>query len=109
MFSTMSGSHTEGRGNILDTPAVGFDFYNSCEQRLSLRYASSVVYQARWKRKDLTLEILLQEVGSNKIRPCDLELTLQPQPYDLSPVHRLSDTQPYPSTTPAVPRQPAPQ
>jgi hypothetical protein len=48
-------------------------------------YQPDVVYQARWKQQDKTLQILLQEVGSNRISPCDLELTIQPQPYNLFP------------------------
>jgi len=80
-----NGNHAEGRGNILDTPQVGFDFYDSCDQRLPMGYQPDVVYQARWKQQDKTLQILLQEVGSNRISPCDLELTIQPQPYNLFP------------------------
>ena len=84
MYSSMNGNHTEGRGNVLGSPNIGFDFYDSCDQRLPMGFNSNQYFQARWKKQDTTLEILLQEVGSNKISRCDIELTIQPQPYDLS-------------------------
>jgi hypothetical protein len=99
-FSSSNGSHAEGRGNILDKPELGFDFSDSCDQRLSVHYDPNQFFQARWKKKDATLEILLQEVGSNKISFCDLVLTIQPHPYELSPFHRLPETQPPLSTSP---------
>jgi hypothetical protein len=109
MYSGINGSHAEGRGNILDPPEVGFDFYDSCDQRFAIRYDPNMVFQARWKRQDLTLEVLLQEVGSNKISHCDLELTIQPQPYDLFPGHRPPVIQLPAPVAPPSPSQPSPQ
>ena len=102
MYSGINGNHAEGRGNILDSPEVGFDFYHSCDQRFAMRPDPNMVFQARWKKQDTTLQILLQEVGSNKISHCDLELTIQPQPYDLFPGRRP------PIIQPAAPGGPAP-
>ena len=48
----------------------------------------------------LPCNVVVQEVGSNKISFCDLELTIQPHPYELSPFHRLPETQPPLSTSP---------
>ena len=96
-----------GRGNILGTPEVGFDFSNLCSgnPQLNIYYEPDRFYQARWKKKDKTLEVLLQEFGSDKISSCELTVTLQKHPFDLS----LVDPSPAPvrPPSPASPALPA--
>jgi hypothetical protein len=82
------GSDMEGRGNILGSPDTGFDFVSTCDQRLFINVSpnrdSNEFYQARWKEKDLKLEILLQEIGSKQPSPCELKVTVRQTPYTLA-------------------------
>ena len=93
-----------GRGNILGTPEVGFDYSNFClgNPKLNVYYEPDRFYQARWKKKDKTIEVLLQEFGSDKISSCELTVTLQKHPFDLS----LADPSPARPASPTSPARP---
>jgi len=103
-FSTSTGAHAEGHGNLLGPPVAGFDFADVCPQRLALDRDPNDFYQARWIEQDLRLEILVQEVGSRSVSKCEMNVTVRDRPYDLFPAPRVRATPP-----PTAPAEAAPQ
>jgi hypothetical protein len=69
-----------GRGNIVGPPAKGIDFTYDCGQPF-LNNGEQEFYQARWKKQDQKLEILMQRIGSDHIDKCDLEVAMKDVPY----------------------------
>jgi hypothetical protein len=73
--------HGFGRGNILGTDLQGFDYTFSCPQPFNNNRQSAEFYQARWKKPNEKLEILLQPIGTNRINRCELNIAIKPHPY----------------------------
>lgn len=69
-----------GRGNILGPPLQGVDFTYNCSTPM-LDNGRNEFYQARWKKQDRKLEILMQRIGSDHVDKCDLEVALKNVPY----------------------------
>jgi len=69
-----------GRGNILGPPVQGVDFTYACSTPM-LDNSHNEFYQARWKKQDRKLEILMQRVGSDHLDKCDLDIALKSVPY----------------------------
>jgi len=72
-----------GRANLLDesgNPVHGVDFTYSCGEPM-LTNTGNEFYQARWKKQDLRLELLMQRIGSNHIDKCELQTAVKPQSY----------------------------
>jgi hypothetical protein len=38
-------------------------------------------YQARWKKQDRQLQLLMQRIGSDHLDKCDLDVSYKAQPY----------------------------
>ena len=74
-----------GHGNILGPPAEGFDYTASCNEHFAPRPEGDKYFRARWKKQGLRLEILIQELGSERITACELKIAMQEQPYELNP------------------------
>jgi hypothetical protein len=74
------GAHGNGRGNILGTPAEGIDFSYDCSAPM-LNNGPTEFYQARWKKQDRALEILMQRIGSDHIDKCDINVAVKAMPY----------------------------
>jgi len=74
------GAHGFGRANIVGPPAKGIDFTYDCAEPI-LNNGEREFYQARWKKQDLKLEILMQRIGSDHIDKCDLEVAMKDVPY----------------------------
>jgi hypothetical protein len=89
-----------GHGNVLGSPAQGFDFTADCNERFAPRPEGEQYFRARWKKPGQKLEILIQEFGSNHITACELKIALQDQAYELNPVRPPMMMQP---AHPAVP------
>jgi hypothetical protein len=99
--SSMSGSHTEGYGNIQGETLTGFDFGNTCPIQMSMGMGrGGDIYQARWLEQGFRMEILVQEVGTRQQNVCQMDVGLKSTPYSA----------PVPGQRPvAPPRTPSPQ
>lgn len=73
--------HGFGRGDILGPTLQGFDYTFSCGQPFNNNRQPGEFYQARWKKANEKLEILLQPIGSSHINHCDLNIALKARPY----------------------------
>jgi len=74
------GSRGFGRGNILGTPDKGIDFTYQCSSAV-LNTGKNEFYQARWKKQDRQLQLLMQRIGSDHLDKCDLDVSYKAQPY----------------------------
>ena len=74
------GARGFGRANILGTPEKGIDFTYQCGEAV-LNTGKNEFYQARWKKQDSKLELLMQRIGSDHLDKCDLEVTVKAAPY----------------------------
>jgi hypothetical protein len=83
-----------GRGNLLGPPTQGFDYTFECGEPFMHNAQGEEFYQARWKKQNEKLEILMQKVGSDKLQKCELKVAFKERPYGPS--------------TPAPPAPPAP-
>jgi hypothetical protein len=93
-----------GHGNVLGSPAAGFDFTADCNERFAPRPEAEQYFRARWKKQGERLEILIQEFGAPRISRCELKVAMQVQPYELNPTGsapRLASMMP--AARPAVP------
>jgi hypothetical protein len=70
-----------GRADLLGPPAQGIDYTFSCSEPFLHNMAKDEFYQARWKKQDMKLEILMQKVGSDKLHKCELKTSVRPLPY----------------------------
>lgn len=74
------GSRGFGRGNVLGAPEKGIDFTYECSSAI-LNTGKNEFYQARWKKQDRKIELLMQRIGSDHLDKCDLEVALKAEPY----------------------------
>ena len=80
-------SHTRGiyegfgRADLLGDKPTGVDYTFECGEPFLHNKQPSEFYQARWKKQDQKLEILMQKVGSDHLQKCELKVTLKPMPY----------------------------
>jgi hypothetical protein len=77
------GANGFGRGNVLGVPgtaARGIDFTYDCGEPM-LNSGEREFYQARWKKQDRELQILMQRIGSDHVDKCDLEVAMKDVPY----------------------------
>lgn len=70
-----------GRGDLLGPKPQGVDYTFSCSEPFLHNVGKAEFYQARWKKQDQRLEILMQKVGSDKLQKCELRTTLRAEPY----------------------------
>ena len=70
-----------GRGDLLGDNPVGFDYTFSCSEPFLHNAQRDEFYQARWKKLDQKLEILMQKVGSDHLQKCELKIALKPTSY----------------------------
>lgn len=75
-----TGSRGFGRGNILGPPEKGIDFTYECSAAI-LNNNKNEFYQARWKKQDRRLELLMQRIGSDHLDKCDIDIAYKAQPY----------------------------
>jgi hypothetical protein len=73
--------HGHGRGDILGPTLQGFDYTFSCGQPFNNNRLPAEFYQAKWKKPNQKLEILLQPIGSTRVGRCDLNIALKAKPY----------------------------
>ncbi len=74
------GSHGFGRGNVLGPPEKGIDFTYDCSTPF-LNNGPAEFYQARWKKPDRQIEILMQRIGSDHLDKCQIDIAYKPAPY----------------------------
>ena len=70
-----------GRADLLGPPLQGIDYTFSCSEPFLHNAARGEFYQARWKKQDQKLEILMQKVGSDHLQKCELKTAVKSQPY----------------------------
>lgn len=75
-----NGSTGFGRGNLLGSPAKGIDFTYECSAAI-LNTNKNEFYQARWKKQDRRLELLMQRIGSDHLDKCDIDISYKAHPY----------------------------
>ena len=104
------GVHGFGRANLLTTPAIGIDYTYSCDEPFLHNQEPGEFYQAKWKKQDQEMTLLLQKVGSNKTQKCDVKVALHDVPYGRPEVATPQTTasQPASSTAPPAAMQPPP-
>jgi hypothetical protein len=95
-------SNSYGHGNLLGPPVEGFDYTADCNQRFAPRPEENQFFHARWKKQGLRLEILIQELGSDRIVACELKVAMREEPYELNGV-RMGGMATLPRARPAVP------
>ncbi|HZL25466.1 MAG TPA: hypothetical protein VFC39_02930 [Acidobacteriaceae bacterium] len=76
-----SGVHGYGSGNLLGPPPVGFDYTYNCEYGFLHNAQAGEFYQGKWKTPDRKIELLTQEMGSNHVDKCTINVTLKSAPY----------------------------
>lgn len=70
-----------GRGDILGDKPQGIDFTYQCDPPFENTTNASEFYQARWKKPNQRLEILMQRIGSDHTDKCELEVSMKAVPY----------------------------
>jgi hypothetical protein len=74
-----------GRADLLGPAPQGIDYTFSCSEPFLHNVGKDEFYQARWKKQDMKLEILMQKVGSDKLHKCELKTSVKPGPYGKYP------------------------
>ncbi len=70
-----------GRADILGMPPQGADYTFSCAEPFLHNAHRDEFYQARWKKPNQRLEILMQKVGSDHLQKCELKIAIKSEPY----------------------------
>jgi hypothetical protein len=70
-----------GHGDLLGAAPRGFDFTFECVTPFRHNMAQDDFYQARWKKPDQKMEILLQKIGSNHLDKCVVNVTMRKNAY----------------------------
>lgn len=70
-----------GRADLLGPPIQGVDYTFSCSEPFLHNVHNTEFYQARWKKQDQKLEILMQKVGTDHLQRCELKVSVKPEPY----------------------------
>lgn len=70
-----------GRADLLGATPQGVDYTFSCSEPFLHNVGKAEFYQARWKKPDQKLEILMQKVGSDHLQKCELKTSVKPEPY----------------------------
>jgi hypothetical protein len=73
--------HGYGTGNLLGADPRGFDYSFDCSKPFAENVQPQDFYQARWKKQDQRLEILMQRIGSDHADICELKVALKPRPF----------------------------
>ncbi|HEY5328929.1 MAG TPA: hypothetical protein VIJ79_03515 [Acidobacteriaceae bacterium] len=76
-----SGVHGYGSGNLLGTPAIGFDYNYDCEYGFLHNAQKDEFYQGKWKTPNRKIELLTQQMGNNHVDKCTINVTLKSAPY----------------------------
>jgi hypothetical protein len=72
-----------GRADLMGAPPRGVDYTFSCAQPFLHNAGKGEFYQARWKKENQRIEILMQKVGSDKEQKCELKTSVKTAPYGL--------------------------
>lgn len=70
-----------GHGDLLGASPQGFDFIYYCNPPFRHNLSPGDYYQARWKKPNQKLELLLQSIGSSHEDRCTLSVTMKDRPY----------------------------
>jgi hypothetical protein len=70
-----------GRADLLGPTIEGVDYTFSCSEPFLHNVHPTEFYQARWKKPNQKLEILMQKVGSDHLQRCELKTTVKPEAY----------------------------
>jgi hypothetical protein len=75
--------HGYGSGNLLDARGVqGFDYAFECREPFVNNETPDETYQARWRRPNSELELLMSEAGTPNLDTCTLLLALKERPFE---------------------------
>ena len=77
--------HGYGSGNLLGNTLRGFDYTFDCNAPFSENLQPQDFYQARWKKQDQSLEILMQRIGSDHYDICELKVAIKQHPFSDTP------------------------
>jgi len=102
-----------GRADLLGPDIRGLDFTFECSEPFLWNTLHGEFYQAKWKKPDQQLEILVQRVGSEHLSHCTLKTSLKSAPYSKTspgwlkplpaPATPAADTSPKPVAPPTPP------
>ena len=70
-----------GHGDVLGDTVSGFDYTYSCSEPFLHNAQKGEFYQAKWKKENQKLELLMQEMGSDHEHKCELKVSMKPAPY----------------------------
>ena len=90
--------HGFGAGNLLGDTPRGFDYAFDCGAAFVENRQAQDFYQARWKKQDERLEILMQRIGSDHYDICELKLAMKPHPFSDGEASTLRNNSRVPST-----------
>lgn len=77
----VSGYDGFGRADLLGPTPRGFDFRYACGTPFQPNFQPADFYQARWKKPNQRLQLLMQGIGGNHISHCDLYVDFKAKPY----------------------------
>lgn len=80
-----SGYDGFGRADLLGPNPRGFDFRFSCDTPFQPNIQAADFYQARWRKPDQRLQLLMQSIGGNHLSHCDLNIAFKAAPYGIHP------------------------
>jgi len=86
--------HGYGTGNLLGATPQGFDFIYGCSVPFMENSQQNDFYQARWKKQDESMEILMQVVGGNHEEVCELKIAYKAVPFTSENGARLENGSP---------------
>ena len=90
--------HGFGSVNLLGDSPRGFDYAFDCGVPFVENRQPQDFYQARWKKQDQQLEILMQRIGSDHYDICELKLAMKPHPFTDAELSRIRNNSPIPRT-----------
>jgi len=70
-----------GSGNLLGDTPKGFDFTFDCSIGFNRNLQPDEFYQARWKKPDQQIEVLMRPIGNDHEQSCTLKIAWKPQPF----------------------------
>jgi len=81
-YEPTGSAHGFGAANVLGDKGQGFYYAFDCNSAFQPNSQPQDFYQARWKHPGQSLEILMQPIGSDRGRLCELRVALRPLLFD---------------------------
>ena len=80
-FYDRNGTQGAGTANLVESDIRGADFTYHCSPGFLASTVVTEAYQARWRKPDQELELLLARPGTDKADRCKVKVTIQSAPF----------------------------